>query len=199
MRDPQHDRPRGGGGRSASDIGLSYKLLRMVNSAARGGRGIESIRHAVQLTGRDGAEQMARAVARVVDRCARRRRIASCCTSPCSAGGCASCSPGRRPAIVTRARCFSSGCSRCSTRYPACRCASCSRRSRWRRRSRRARGRDGTVRGAAHARRGVRARRVGHRSREHASSSGLDAAQVGAFYVQSLAWTRDRLLSLAGA
>ena len=36
----------------SADLGLSYKLLRMVNSAARGGRGIESIRHAVQLTGR---------------------------------------------------------------------------------------------------------------------------------------------------
>ena len=36
----------------SSDLGLTYKLLRMVNSAARGGRGIESIRHALQLTGR---------------------------------------------------------------------------------------------------------------------------------------------------
>ena len=35
--------------------------------------------------------------------------------------------------------------------------------------------------------------------RQHATSSGLDAAHVGALYVQSLAWTRDRLLSLAGA
>jgi len=31
---------------------------------------------------------------------------------------------------------------------------------------------------------------------ERASSSGLDAAHVGALYVQSLAWTRERLLSL---
>jgi EAL and modified HD-GYP domain-containing signal transduction protein len=35
-----------------SDMGLSYKLLRMVNSAASGGRGIESIRHALRLSGR---------------------------------------------------------------------------------------------------------------------------------------------------
>ena len=35
-----------------ADSSLSYKLLRMVNSAARGDRGIESIRHAVQLSGR---------------------------------------------------------------------------------------------------------------------------------------------------
>jgi hypothetical protein len=35
-----------------SDLGLSYKLLRIVNSAAVGGRGIESIRHAIQLLGR---------------------------------------------------------------------------------------------------------------------------------------------------
>ena len=36
----------------SSDMGLSYKLLRMVNSAAAGGRGIESIRHALRLSGR---------------------------------------------------------------------------------------------------------------------------------------------------
>ena len=35
--------------------------------------------------------------------------------------------------------------------------------------------------------------------RRHASSSGLDPMQIGAAYVQSLAWTRDRLLSMAGA
>jgi c-di-GMP phosphodiesterase len=34
------------------DLSLSYKLLRTVNSAAIGGRGIESIRHAVRLVGR---------------------------------------------------------------------------------------------------------------------------------------------------
>ena len=36
-----------------SDLSLSYKLLRIVNSAAHGGRGIESILHAVRLLGRD--------------------------------------------------------------------------------------------------------------------------------------------------
>jgi EAL and modified HD-GYP domain-containing signal transduction protein len=36
-----------------ADLGLTYKLLRMVNTAAYGGRGIESIRHAVQLSGRE--------------------------------------------------------------------------------------------------------------------------------------------------
>jgi len=36
-----------------SDPGLSYKLLRMVNSAALGGRGITSIEHALRLLGRD--------------------------------------------------------------------------------------------------------------------------------------------------
>jgi EAL and modified HD-GYP domain-containing signal transduction protein len=34
------------------DVSLTYKLLRTVNSASVGGRGIESIRHAVRLTGR---------------------------------------------------------------------------------------------------------------------------------------------------
>ena len=34
------------------DISLSYKLLRMVNSAAMGGRGISSIDHAIRLLGR---------------------------------------------------------------------------------------------------------------------------------------------------
>lgn len=36
-----------------SDPGLSYKLLRMVNSAALGGRGITSIEHALRLLGRE--------------------------------------------------------------------------------------------------------------------------------------------------
>jgi EAL and modified HD-GYP domain-containing signal transduction protein len=35
------------------DVALSYKLLRMVNSAAVGGRGIWSIGHAIRLLGRD--------------------------------------------------------------------------------------------------------------------------------------------------
>lgn len=35
-----------------SDVSLMYKLLRAVNSASLGGRGIESIRHAMQLVGR---------------------------------------------------------------------------------------------------------------------------------------------------
>lgn len=36
-----------------TDLSLSYKLLRMVNSAAVGGRGIESIGHAIRLLGRE--------------------------------------------------------------------------------------------------------------------------------------------------
>ncbi len=36
-----------------SDPGLSYKLLRMVNSAALGGRGVTSIDHALRLLGRE--------------------------------------------------------------------------------------------------------------------------------------------------
>lgn len=36
-----------------SDPGLSYKLLRMVNSAALGGRGVSSIEHALRLLGRE--------------------------------------------------------------------------------------------------------------------------------------------------
>jgi c-di-GMP phosphodiesterase len=35
------------------DVSLTYKLLRSVNSASLGGRGIESIRHAVRLVGRE--------------------------------------------------------------------------------------------------------------------------------------------------
>lgn len=51
MRDPRASDAEAEAAFSA-DMSLSYKLLRMVNSAARGGRGIESIRHAVQLSGR---------------------------------------------------------------------------------------------------------------------------------------------------
>jgi EAL and modified HD-GYP domain-containing signal transduction protein len=36
-----------------SDPGLSYRLLRMVNSAALGGRGVDSIGHALRLMGRE--------------------------------------------------------------------------------------------------------------------------------------------------
>jgi EAL and modified HD-GYP domain-containing signal transduction protein len=36
-----------------ADLSLTYKLLRSVNSASLGGRGIESIRHAVRLIGRE--------------------------------------------------------------------------------------------------------------------------------------------------
>lgn len=36
-----------------ADLSLTYKLLRIVNSAALGGRGIESIGHALRLVGRD--------------------------------------------------------------------------------------------------------------------------------------------------
>jgi len=35
------------------------------------------------------------------------------------------------------------------------------------------------------------------RVKQHATSSGIDVTHVGALYLQSLAWTRDRLLSLA--
>jgi c-di-GMP phosphodiesterase len=35
------------------DVALTYKLLRIVNAAATGGRGVESIQHAVRLLGRD--------------------------------------------------------------------------------------------------------------------------------------------------
>jgi len=35
-----------------TDVSLTYKLLRSVNSASMGGRGIESIRHAIRLVGR---------------------------------------------------------------------------------------------------------------------------------------------------
>ena len=37
------------------------------------------------------------------------------------------------------------------------------------------------------------------RVRHHASSSGIDTVQVGQIYVESMAWTRDRLMSLAAA
>src|SRR6202007_3120851 len=36
----------------ASDLALSYKLLRIVNAASMGGRGITSIPHAVRMVGR---------------------------------------------------------------------------------------------------------------------------------------------------
>jgi c-di-GMP phosphodiesterase len=67
-----------------SDLALSYKLLRIVNAASMGGRGISSIPHAVRLVGRETLHRWL-SVILVASRSPR---------SPAPA--CASCSPPRR-------------------------------------------------------------------------------------------------------
>lgn len=179
-----------------SDIGLSYKLLRMVNSAARGGRGIESIRHALQLSGRtEVARWLALIlVSSIAARGAANRELLHlavqrgrmCELLGGSNGG------GRDAGALFLVGLFSlldaiSGIpmtqllDSISLATPL-RQALVDRTGPY-----------ATALSLAEAyEQGSWAQVT-----EHASRSGLDAAQVSALYVQSLAWTRARLLSLA--
>lgn len=179
-----------------SDIGLSYKLLRMVNSAARGGRGIESIRHALRLSGRTelskwlGLLLMSSIAARgaanreLLHLAVQRARLCELL------GG--STGQERDTSALFLVGLFSlldaiSGIPmpkllESISLAPALRQALM--------------GRTGPYAGPLSL---AEAYEQGAWSEviAQASSSGLDAAQVGALYVQSLAWTRDRLLSVA--
>ena len=179
-----------------SDIGLSYKLLRLVNSAARGGRGIESIRHALQLTGREELSKWLALVlvSSIAARGAANRELLHlavqrgrlCELLGTSAGG------GRDTGALFLVGLFSlldaiSGIpmpkllDSISLAMP--------------------------LRQALMERTGPYAgplslaeayeRGAWKQVTDVASSSGIDAGHVSALYVQSLAWTRERLLSLA--
>jgi EAL and modified HD-GYP domain-containing signal transduction protein len=182
----------------SADLGLTNKLLRMVHSAARGERGIESIRHAVQLSGRielskclalllvssmavgGGAsrEQVHLAVQR-----ARMCELLAGTTGNDRESGSLflvglfslldAISGMPMPELleaVALAPAFREALiSRAGPYAVALVLAEAYEQGAW-----------ATV---------ARQARV----------LGIDAAQVGAFYVQSVAWTRDRLLSLSGA
>jgi len=181
----------------SADVSLSYKLLRMVNSAARGGRGIESIRHAVQLTGRTELSKWL-ALLLVSSMAARGmtnrellhlavQRGRMCELLATSIGR------DRDPSALFLVGLFSlldtiSGMSMADL-VESIMLAPPLREALVRR--------TGPYAGPLTL---AEAYEQGAWStvRQHASSSGIDTAQVGALYVQSLAWTRDRLLSLAG-
>ena len=195
MRDPQTS---DGEAEAAftSDIGLSYKLLRMVNSAARGGRGIESIRHALQLAGRSELSKWLALVlvSSIAARGAANRELLHLAVQR-----------GRLCELLGR----SSGASRDTgglflvglfslldaisgipmpTLLESISLATPLRQALMERTGPYA----GPLTLAEAYERGAWSQ-----VRAGASSSGLDAADVGALYVQSLAWARERLLSLA--
>jgi EAL and modified HD-GYP domain-containing signal transduction protein len=179
-----------------SDIGLSYKLLRMVNSAARGGRGIESIRHALRLSGRTELSKWLALllVSSIAARGAANRELLYLAVQRarmCELLG-GSTGNERDTSALFLVGLFSlldaiSGIPmpqllQSISLAPALQQALV--------------GRTGPYAGTLSL---AEAYEQGSWSEvnEQASSSGLDAVQVGAFYIQSLAWTRDRLLSLA--
>ncbi|HUQ80468.1 MAG TPA: HDOD domain-containing protein [Gemmatimonadaceae bacterium] len=179
------------------DVGLSYKLLRMVNSAARGGRGIESIRHAVQLTGRTELSKWLALllVSSIAARGATNRELLQLAVQRGRMCELIATSIGRDrdPSALFLVGLFSlldaiSGMPmedllRAITLAPPVHQALVER--------------TGPYAGALTL---TEAYEQGEWSavRLQATSSGIDAAHVGVLYVQSLAWTRDRLLSLAG-
>lgn len=181
-----------------ADVALSYKLLRIVNSASRGGRGIESIRHAVRLTGRTELSKWLALllVSSMAARGATNRELlhlavqrARMCELIASSIG-----RDRDTSALFLVGLFSlldaiSGMPMTELLAsielaPALRDALV--------------GRTGPYAAPLTL---TEAYEQGAWSvvRQHASTSGLDTSHVGALYVQSLAWTRDRLLSLSGA
>ena len=179
-----------------SDAGLSYKLLRMVNSAVRGGRGIESIRHALQLNGRAELSKwlalvlMSSLAARgpanreLVQLAVQRGRM-------CELLG-TSIESGRDASTLFLVGLFSlldaiSGIPM-SKLLDSIALATPLRQALMER--------TGPYAGPLTL---TEAYEQGAWSQvgERASSSGIDAAQVATYYVQSLGWTRERLLSLA--
>ena len=181
----------------SADISLSYKLLRIVNSAARGGRGAESIAHAVQLVGRAELSKCLALllVSSMAARGAANRELLHLAVQRARMCELLGGSTGRShdTSALFLVGLFSlldviSGIPtadllECITLAPPLRDALV--------------GRTGPCAGPltlteAYERGAWSA--VSH----HASSSGIDAGHAGTLYVQSLAWTRDTLLSLAG-
>ncbi|HEX6053384.1 MAG TPA: EAL domain-containing protein [Gemmatimonadaceae bacterium] len=178
-----------------TDVGLSYRLLRMVNSAARGGRGIESIRHAIQLGGR---EELGKWLALLLVSSMAARGSASRELLHLAVQRARLCELLAIP--VTRGRdanaCFLVGLFSLLDAISGLPMVDLLD----------AVGLAPAVRSALMERTGpyamplsiAEAYERGDWSSvmREASSAGLDASVVGALYVQSLAWTRDRLLSL---
>jgi c-di-GMP phosphodiesterase len=178
-----------------SDIGLSYKLLRMVNSAARGGRGIESIRHALQLTGRAELSKWLALVlvSSIAARGAANRELLHLAVQRgrlCELLGTSS--GGRDPGALFLVGLFSLLDAISGIPMPklleSISLAMPLRQALM--------DRTGPYAGALSLAEAYE-RGAWKQVTEGASSSGIEPAHVGALYVQSLAWTRERLLSLA--
>ena len=181
----------------SADVSLSCKLLRMVNSPACGGRGIESVTDAVQLSGRTELSKWLALllVSSIAARGAANRELLHLAVQ--RARMCellaASTSPDRETSAPFLVGLFSllDPTSRVpmidllesiTLASPLCGEALV--------------GRAGPYAGLLTL---VEAYEQGAWSRvkQHATSSGIDVTHVRALYLQSLAWTRDRLLSLA--
>jgi EAL and modified HD-GYP domain-containing signal transduction protein len=182
----------------SADLSLSYKLLRMVNAAARGGRGIESIRHAVQLSGRVEVSKWLALllVSSIAARGGTNRELlhlavqrARMCELLATLTGLS-----RESGALFLVGLFS--LLDAIAGMPMAELLEAIALTQ-------------PVRDALVERTGPYAgpltlaeayeQGAWGAVRRHASSSGLDTTQIGAAYVQSLAWTRERLLSIAGA
>lgn len=182
----------------SSDMNLSYKLLRMVNSAARGGLGIESIRHAVQLSGRTELSKWLALllVSSMAARGGANRELMHLAVQRARMCELLAGSTGRDrdSGAMFLVGLFSlldalSGMPMedllaAIALAPALQEALVAR--------------TGPYAGALRLTEAYEQGAWGDVARD-ATSSGLDAAQVSALYVQSLAWTRARMLSVAGA
>ena len=182
----------------SADVGLSYKLLRMVNSAARGGRGIESIRHAVQLSGRNelGKWLALLLVSSMAARGGTNRELVHLAVQR---GRMCELLAGSTGRDRDSGACFLVGLFSLLDSISGVPMAELMAAIQL----------APAVRDALVARTGPYADALKLAEAyeqgawdvvaKDASSSGLNAAQVSALYVQSLAWTRERLLSLSGA
>lgn len=197
MRDPQANDAEVEAAFS-SDMNLSYKLLRMVNSAARGGSGIESIRHAVRLSGRTELSKWLALllVSSMAGRGGANREVMQLAVQRGRMCELLAGSTGRDrdSGAMFLVGLFSlldsisgmpmSDLVKSVALAPALQEALVAR--------------TGPYASALRLTEAYEQGAWGEVARD-ATSSGLDSAQVSALYVQSLAWTRARMLSVAGA
>jgi EAL and modified HD-GYP domain-containing signal transduction protein len=179
-----------------SDIGLSYKLLRMVNSAALGGRGIESIKHALRLSGRTELSKWLALllVSSIAARGAANRELLHLAVQRgrmCELLG-GSTGQDRDASALFLVGLFSLLDAISGIPMPQL-LASIALAPPL---QQALMGRTGPYAGPLKLAEAYE-RGAWSSVRQHASSSGIDEANLGALYVQSLEWTRERLLSLA--
>jgi EAL and modified HD-GYP domain-containing signal transduction protein len=180
-----------------ADMGLSHKLLRIVNSAPHGGGGIESMKHAVQLTGRTELSKWLALllVSSIAAREATHRELQQLAVQRARMCELLTASIGRDRDTSAS---FLVGLFSVLDAISGMPMAELLESITLEQPLREALiSRTGPYAGALTT---VEAYEQGAWStaKHHATSSGIDAEHVGAAYGQSLAWTRDRLPSLAG-